>query len=503
PPTAAPTAADATTQPAATPTAPPREPPPRGFALVRGGADLFSKPDASAKIGALPIAKATAPSDPALAPVPPTGTVVVVVGAHDDFIAVETLVDANQHCASGLATWSDLRVGLFVRRADLLRVTTKKVEHTFADGTSVAVDAGAPIGDTPSGAGEHVVDAGGVALELPLPADAIGVFYEPTRRPWDSGADRVRGDALAYGGGRPLGPAAALDRDGNGVIARERKPAEDGRALVRVGSRCATVWALADATAIEPFELHSGLYAMKGGTSAGILGLIGSAGGGGLELEIRAGAALTWPDGRPAGVAERAITSTHAPRIDGARSCLAVPFALDDATGPELCVATADVSAIETADADPWGGLTGEEIGEPFGVGGLGLSGGGDLGSGGFGGGGLGRTAAKSKVKPGTAGVHGSLDKDIIRRIVRAHLGKIRACYETQLSTSPTLAGKVVVSFVIDPDGAVKSSSLKESTMGNADVDRCVLKAVKAMAFPKPVGGGVVAVTYPFVFSSG
>jgi len=491
----------------AAPTAPvPSEPPPRGFAQVRGGAEVFAKPDASASIGTLPNPPPAAPIDAALVPAPASGTVVAVVGAQGEFIAVESLVDTTQHCAGGLAAWSDLRVGLFVRKRDLVQVTTREVEHTFADGTRVVVEPGAAIGETVTGAGERVVDGGGIGLELPLPADAIGTYYEPISRAPQTAAERVGSATLAYGQGRPLGPTSALDRDRDGILAFERKPAEDKRVLVRVGSRCAQIWAWTDASAVAPPELRAhGLYAMTGTGEAGILGLLG--GPTQASSEIRAGAALTWPDGHPAGLAERAVTTTRVPRRDGERSCVVVPFASGDTGGPELCVAAAD---LKTTEAEPpldmgvgFGAIEGES---GFG-GGLGLSGIGAGGSHGSGGGlGLGSIGSSktphTKVKPGGAKVHGSLDKDIIRRIVRAHLGRVRHCYEKALASDASLAGKVTVSFVIGADGSVTSASVKDSTLASESVESCVLKAVERMSFPKPIGGGVVAVSYPFVFAS-
>jgi hypothetical protein len=35
--------------------------------------------------------------------------------------------------------------------------------------------------------------------------------------------------------------------------------------------------------------------------------------------------------------------------------------------------------------------------------------------------------------------------------------------------------------------------------VGNASVDGCIARAVQRMLFPKPKGGGIVIVSYPFV----
>jgi TonB family protein len=181
--------------------------------------------------------------------------------------------------------------------------------------------------------------------------------------------------------------------------------------------------------------------------------------------------------------------------------------------------------------ADPenvLGGLIGNQIGEAYGVGGLGLvgtgaggggtgegtiglgnlgtigkGGGGGSGSGyGRGAGGLGgRRARAPEVMPGQANVRGSLDKEIIRRIIRRHINEVKYCYEQELTRKPELGGRVAVQFTIAATGQVVASVLQNSTMGNARVENCVVQAVRRWEFPKPLGGGIVIVTYPFNFT--
>jgi hypothetical protein len=217
-----------------------------------------------------------------------------------------------------------------------------------------------------------------------------------------------------------------------------------------------------------------------------------------LPWTIDAGATLTWPDGSAAGLAERVVSTTHAPRIDGKRSCVVVPFDDTQATGPELCVETHELKAELSEPGEAWGGLLGSE----HAMSGLGLSGIGGTPGGGYGTG-IGRPSSgpTSKVKTGSVTVHGSLDKDIIRRVVRSRIGAMRYCYEKELVKDPSLAGTIVVSFVIGADGAVRSTDVKSSTFGSEAMESCVEKVVLRIVFPKPTGGGGVAVTYPFSFS--
>jgi len=102
---------------------------------------------------------------------------------------------------------------------------------------------------------------------------------------------------------------------------------------------------------------------------------------------------------------------------------------------------------------------------------------------------------------PGQPQTRGALAKEIIQRIVRANLSQLRLCYEREWRRQPTLAGRVVVRFTIGPDGRVLSSDVQSSTLGNADVETCVVKQVGRLAFPPPKDRGNVMVVYPFVFS--
>lgn len=175
------------------------------------------------------------------------------------------------------------------------------------------------------------------------------------------------------------------------------------------------------------------------------------------------------------------------------------------------------------------GGLVGTQIGEANGNGGLGLvgsgkggggtgegtiglgnlgtigkGGGGGSGSGyGRGAGGLGgRHAGGPDVVPGQAQVRGSLDKEIIRRIIRRHINEVKFCYEKELMKKPDLVGRITVQFTIAGTGAVVASVVQQSSMNNPSVEQCIAGAVKRWEFPKPQGGGIVIVAYPFVLKA-
>lgn len=106
-------------------------------------------------------------------------------------------------------------------------------------------------------------------------------------------------------------------------------------------------------------------------------------------------------------------------------------------------------------------------------------------------------------VRQATATVDGPLDKDIIRRIARAHINEVRSCYNAGLNKDPTVAGTVTIEFTIAADGFVSTSKVAESDLSDAKVGECIAKVAKRWQFPKPTGGGEVRVLYPFLLNPG
>ncbi|MEQ1504500.1 MAG: AgmX/PglI C-terminal domain-containing protein [Myxococcota bacterium] len=149
------------------------------------------------------------------------------------------------------------------------------------------------------------------------------------------------------------------------------------------------------------------------------------------------------------------------------------------------------------------GGLGGGGTAE--GLGGLGTKG---MGSGasGYGSGG-GNFGAKGEGGIGTVGgdpiILGALDRSLIDEVIKRHMNQIRYCYQRELTKNPALGGKIVIKFTIAKDGTVAQASTKSTTMGNSAVENCIVGRFMRMQFPEPKGGGIVIVSYPFLFSPG
>ena len=177
--------------------------------------------------------------------------------------------------------------------------------------------------------------------------------------------------------------------------------------------------------------------------------------------------------------------------------------------GGELKSAMGNMFGAAAGDAQGFGGLGlrgsgagGGGVGDSIGIGGIGTRGRGG-GTGGYGSG-VGQLGGRRDVDIGITSseptVMGSLDKELIRKVIHANRGQIRYCYESQLTRNPKLNGKVAIKFIISAQGTVASASVAQSTVNNAELEACVAGRVHGWQFPKPKGGGVVVVTYPFIF---
>ncbi|MBK7579408.1 MAG: AgmX/PglI C-terminal domain-containing protein [Myxococcales bacterium] len=173
------------------------------------------------------------------------------------------------------------------------------------------------------------------------------------------------------------------------------------------------------------------------------------------------------------------------------------------------------------------GNTWGDEIGDAYGAGGLGLSGVGEGGGGrgegiglgsvgalghgagtgtgqGFGSGhgrlGGAHAAQAPKLRMGAPQISGRLPPEVVQRIIRQNFGRFRLCYENGLKNNPNLQGRVAVKFVIDRQGAVANATNGGSDLPDASVVSCVVSSYTGLSFPQPEGG-IVTVVYPIIFS--
>lgn len=95
--------------------------------------------------------------------------------------------------------------------------------------------------------------------------------------------------------------------------------------------------------------------------------------------------------------------------------------------------------------------------------------------------------------------VKGALTPEQVSSTIQRSLPTFEACYTAEYRKDPAVAGEVRVRFSITADGAVRDATLAESNVTNAELETCMVAAVKALRFPAPSDGGEVEVTHPFV----
>jgi TonB family protein len=233
--------------------------------------------------------------------------------------------------------------------------------------------------------------------------------------------------------------------------------------------------------------------------------------------------------GRPnpdAAVRDAAPSTKGAPRVDPNKKeqdrRVAMNSGLLQVLGSKPGGATASVfgpGGLGSGINDALGGLRGAKMGEANGVGGSGgkgsnLGGGGkSLGIGGVGNGPgsgkglanveLGGKGRATEVVPGHTVVKGCMTQEVVGRVVSRSNTQVKFCYEKELQKKPDLAGKIVAAFTIGASGDVVQSRVAESSLGDANVEQCVIRVVSHMRFPPCEGGGTAEITYPWLFKAG
>ena len=103
---------------------------------------------------------------------------------------------------------------------------------------------------------------------------------------------------------------------------------------------------------------------------------------------------------------------------------------------------------------------------------------------------------------PSETVVLGSMDPDVIRRILREHIPQFRYCYQKELdrSSNKSLSGTVGLAFTIGASGTVSKAGVTSKSNLPGKVRGCVVRVLRGIRFPRPLGGGTVDVKQPFNF---
>jgi hypothetical protein len=75
-------------------------------------------------------------------------------------------------------------------------------------------------------------------------------------------------------------------------------------------------------------------------------------------------------------------------------------------------------------------------------------------------------------------------------RVIAGLRGRFRQCYQTGLNSDPTMAGKVVISAHVGPNGEVDSANVASNNGLSPTVAGCIAGVVRRATFSAPGGGG-------------
>jgi hypothetical protein len=251
----------------------------------------------------------------------------------------------SRHCRPR-GFFGEVAMRLYVAREDLVPVLTRPLVAAFDDGTRAELRPGTPLSDAlpesdPTGRPRRVAFSDVAEIPVGVPDDAVGLVYdEPPPRHVPPAARRALSpDAELTFDGRALKQGARWGGyDPSGAHWVYAETAVDGGVLVDLEGTCGRFRARVDGGAVraaeEPHDVDLPAWAAWAGDPP--------------LRTIRKGAAVTWRDGSPAGVARVDTKLEDEGVADGARRCFDELLGPSSARGaPEstlrFCAAEADV----------------------------------------------------------------------------------------------------------------------------------------------------------------
>lgn len=421
--------------------------------------------------------------------------VVAIVG---DFIEVRTIASApGGTCATTLGIEKDYELHFFVQPEALRLVLAKPKGIEFDDGTHLELSPGVLVLETGN---EGRVRVGTEDLAVALADADVARWFIPTPAetlPFPSNPPQNPDIQLHYGEHSFTADTEPF------VVAHDQSDIPGGRLLTFINT-CGHFLLRVDADAVKdaiPMMDHQFDPDMAA-RRAGILGVMNQEGGhfvpspygkafamgdgDGDDLwadlmncspftwRVETGTKLTWLNGGDAGVVLTAHQLPGSAEARGDRVCF-------ETSNLDVCIAASKLEREGTGEcetSDENLGLVGA-LPDAF------------------------SNESVSRVRLAKAEVGEGLDRDIVRRIVRAHIDEVRTCHVLALVEQPTLAGRVTIAFEITATGKVSTSTVHANTLEPANdvVATCIAKAAKRWTFLKPKSGATVRVVYPFDLS--
>jgi hypothetical protein len=84
--------------------------------------------------------------------------------------------------------------------------------------------------------------------------------------------------------------------------------------------------------------------------------------------------------------------------------------------------------------------------------------------------------------------------------LIKANRKGFRECFDKWSNAHPGVAGKVKLSFYLDPDGNLDQAEAEESGFSAPDVAECIENFASTLKYPKSPSGKFTRFVYPFDF---
>jgi TonB family protein len=96
----------------------------------------------------------------------------------------------------------------------------------------------------------------------------------------------------------------------------------------------------------------------------------------------------------------------------------------------------------------------------------------------------------------------GVLDTDDVEATMQEHFEDIRGCYGRAGKAQRYAGGRVLLRFLVNGNGSAQDVWVLESTLGNYDVERCLVQVGRKIRFHAPSGDKATTFEYPVEFRS-
>lgn len=86
-------------------------------------------------------------------------------------------------------------------------------------------------------------------------------------------------------------------------------------------------------------------------------------------------------------------------------------------------------------------------------------------------------------------GIVGELEDAAVQRVLQANHGATRRCYDEQAGRLHYVGGHLELKVRVLPSGKPKWVAIIDSSLGNSEIEQCVVSTLEKLQFPAPKGG--------------